>query len=787
MEDNNGRFGQGEKSYTVLLLDPDTEFRDKWKAVLEFEKFKVISSGSLEELLEQPDQGDFFVAAVGENANECLSKILAQRSELPVLALVLNDETDSTPQIRKDISEILRAYPQIVAVPHPPPRDWLISYIKNCCENSRQKKVLGFLPPESELLINALFSDLKKRRTVQCMEKVNQLCRYEGDVKVSRALFRFVTKTVKMGLKIQGIELNAYSTDSFYSAYGHIPMMKMLDGCYKGFLKKKRADCDRLFLTEMEKRQNEHKADNAMPEVALLQSKKTLVNAVRLKSKEMLNADGGIYLHMDYVNGPNLNSIAPEIKEAVDNDDDFAKYFAHSVRFCMNEWLAALQANPVHLPGIRREKLEYYQGIRTTFAKVVPHLRMRITKDEHLALRTAIKSFMDPLSNYEPVQYFDMCSKNIMFEINGAYNSKFDDIRNDFMKWRGKNKPAVTMDEVFDYVKDVMRKVDWNKTYRRHHPADDARHETPSLPISFDDSDMLNIHMLAVKEKERIINGQLAKVKNSPGYRLASSEFRDDFAKVDQLDKLSNDIVHSPIKLSEARKKLKKLVSRDMMAKFDEYQRAVPATWLYRSMRTFGLTLLNYLPSVWAHGIDARRQMADCYVNSDAGNSIECGKEGALLEERIAGIISQENVQDRRPFVGGKFFVPQALEGSERYVNQEKLKTYTEAVNNYFQSCADDKAFKDEMEFCLKRMQAILDRVIKNAPKSLTKIENKKLIRSIENGREYFDQMRHIRKEYDHTEEVLQYAGALYLRKFMDKFVGSEGLKMNYIARRNAS
>ncbi len=771
----NNSAGRGKKPYTVL----------------ERENCSLIASGSLEELIKRLGEGDILVAAGGKSMSESLAQVRKEQERMektiPVIALAPPEDISALSRVNL-VSDVLA---------YPPNRFFLAARVKHYLEHAGQAEVVNLLSPTPKVIVNEMFDDLKNKRIDDCMKKVYYLCeKIEGDEKVSAnqtvsdALFSFLTTTVKEKVNIPGIELNAVSTDAFYSAYGHPPLMKAFGGCFKRYFKERRAKCELLSLIELEKRQEEHNKTDVLPEISLLNSKRTLVNTVRLKNHKLISADGEIYLHKEYVDGPNLNNIASEIRTAIDTNERFAAYFAHAVRFYMNECLASLQTNPLPLGKVRRTTQEYYQQIRDMFSETLPHMKIRMSEEDHHALRTAIKSYLEPLVEYEPMQYFDMCAKNIMFKVNGAYNSRFEVIQAHFRNWSGvRNESEITMAKVLEYVKEVAVKIDWNKTYRMHHPADDARHEMPALPISSGDSDILNLHMWAVKEKERLTNELEEKVKNNTEYRIASPQFDAMFSKINSLDKLANQIALNEIEQYNAQDELQTLLSPDTLHKFEEYRKGVPAAWLYRAMRTFGLTLQNYLPAERKRGADARREMTSCYRDRSIKKLFEDENEGMVLEDKIAEIIQRVDVPDRRPFVGGNIFIPTTKGDADKLIAQEKVDGYVKAANQYFQSYSNEQALKNEMSFCLRRIQTLLDNVIMEAPEALSEKDYHELSKSINNSSRYMNQMLHIRKTYTgaDAQEVRQYAGALYLRKFINKILNSKSVIKNYLPRRDAS
>jgi len=761
-----------KRDFTVLLVDPNKDYRDQLRLILQGENCKVIEAESLDKIIEHLDKGNLLVTA--DTAD--LSQVRAKSETLPILGVAPLDSLSNL-MSGGSFTEVLPPFP-----------DYLIRRVNYYRSVAADKTIAGLFPHSPEPFIQAMLSDLDKGRIEQGLKKMYFLGEeFPGEKSVSKAMSQFLLKIAKEGWKVPGIEFNAVSTDSIYNAHGHPLLVQISGNCIKRYFDKRRAKCDLAALLELDKRDQDQTLESS-DELGLLHSMKTRINTVKLKHKELVVEDeklaeghGEIYTFMGLVRGPNLNCIASELNAAKFNGDLFAKHFERAVRFVMNEYVSALQANPIALPGVKSETQEYVHSIRKVFEHTFPYLKIDASPDEHIALRLAVRSFFAPLMNYSPVQYFDMSAKNMMFEIEGAHNSTFEDIRRHFNKWRGNDDPNIGIEEVSAYVKKIMRKIDWNKIYRMSHPADDACHEISSIPISLnDDSPALDLHMWLIKEKEQLVNAQIEKVKKSADYHFPSPEFNTSFSQISRLEQLACDLAVGKISLPDARKKALRYFSPDALREFKEYETAVPAAWLYRAMRTVEFSLLTGRPVNTKDGVNARRRMNACYFNKDAKKQIENGKSGWALEEQIARYIQKVDNPDRRPFTGCVLFKPVTLDGGASLFKEGKVEEYVIAANAYFQSRSNQEALKGEIGFSFWRMETLLDNVI---CKHSAKMKNKtaRFLDAVNDPKKYSGVLHGILRDSKESFDVKQYAGALYLRKFLDKIYSGIGGKPGYV------
>lgn len=761
--------------YTVLLVDPDVGFRSRWQWILEKAGCHVVAAPSLEAILDFHKSGaDLLVAASTAIDSESellwLENMRKERNDMPVLALAQGD----------DLKRLMSIDAVTDVIPYPPVRDFLVKKVQQYREQRDNSAIVAAVAPNVDFIIRQMKADLKKKNVNGCMTKAYFLCtQLPDDERVLKALFDVLHTSIEENIDVPGLELHAVSTDAFYSAHGHPPLMRTFNGCFKRYLEKRRAICDLVSLKELERRKRNSEKE-VSEEMNLLRSKQTVVKTVGLKLPKLLHRpnttakDQEIYVYMEYVRGPTMNNIAAEVREQLDKGDPFAQKLTRAVRYITNEWLAALQAIPIHMPSsVRLKKQEYYHSIRKMFAEGFAQLASQMSPDDHLALRRAIKSFLGPLNRYSPVQYFDMCAKNLMFKIDGAFDSKFDDVKSHFQRTTGHDPSSASFKDVFNYLRNsALAKVDWNKTYRLVHSADDARHESPHLPIAMNDSRVLDLHMIVIKEKEKLIEQQMKKARSSKKPVLASRSFQKAYSNIERLDNLAFRLASGETDFEHGIEEASGLLPSKTVSGFGEYNAAVIAAWLYRAMRTFKLTKLEYLPEDRNLRDKARKRMTECYVSQRVKAELEKGKKEWELEDRIVTIIKRVDKPDRRPYVGGDIFVPEPVGDASKFIKEGMLEAYVNATNMYLKSYANARELHNELVFCLHRIRDILDYVIANGAPANTPAGVVKQLHVVADSSEaYCSTMRNFERKYrDHR--FNQYAGAMYLRRFLDKFAG---------------
>ena len=360
-------------------------------------------------------------------------------------------------------------------------------------------------------------------------------------------LYGIALKTGKNYPDLMGLEVNA--TDDLF--FGTAPLkLPELGKLIKLFKDDRRAKCEaqalRLIHNHnglLDKIQEHMKVS---PGDVSKKNELFALHAPRINTRRYA-VDSGRILIGQYIFGPTLDRLGPEISRRLDAGDKAAKDFRNQVIFEMNKYCTYFQINELALEGIASENT----GFSKDFPKIIDglkELKTGVSEAEYKCADLCSGIFDINIRDPASTQYSDFYWDNIIFETGNDADS-FDSIM------EKKKSENLTMQQ---FVEKYIYRIDFNKIYRRTSMTEDpSRWAVKNFMREFpankeeravieDDANVFYTHLLLYRKKFKMLREVM-----SP----ACSEFNALAARIDDISKLISKWESKQNKASENDKK----------------------------------------------------------------------------------------------------------------------------------------------------------------------------------------------------------------------------------------
>ncbi len=467
--------------------------------------------------------------------------------------------------------------------------------------------------------------------------------------------------------------------------------------CLKAFNDELRAKVEIVALTELARREASSKGIDH-----LLSGQ---VHAPRLLLDSTLGYVSGkkseFYVVQEYIRGPMIYSLMPEVVEKARKGDRFAEMFRLAVAFVKNEQIAHLQENEISIPSLSPQDTGYTQKVTENLTENLRYFRIRQTPAMLLCLDACISELFKEITDMQ-VQYFDFNDTNMLLDIGGNKRATLEDVKKEFFK----ATPGTLFEDIFEY-KEVrrfttarLRKVDFNKIFRRTSIFEDISHEFSYSNWTSDEYLMLSVHFLLCKRKENLL-----KNLQDPSYGDRSKE-------VEALNQVKNLITR--VETAQLSRDALDQMAQNLST-YSRFGRTQPFIGFYRTIRWLGHVLRRYIPQhrqIMEYSSDQMRRLCGDYGDY---SGLFGRKRGFKLEKALAKHLKRKEKRDGRHFIGTPVFASQRAGDALRNTCGPRLDDFVSAANSYLIAYQDFSHDVGHLKYYIGRGRELLDEIIQSA------------------------------------------------------------------------
>ncbi|MBW2973913.1 hypothetical protein KY346_05995 [Candidatus Woesearchaeota archaeon] len=290
---------------------------------------------------------------------------------------------------------------------------------------------------------------------------VENLLKTEDLAAVERGLDQIRTALAfKMGLKFDELEkLDKLATDKLFST---TPLkLPELGYLLKFFTDERRARCEIIALDYLQDYDKTRQMKMEEARKGLLMKKEDLYwrHMPKINTRKTATAHGKILIG-EYIFGPTLRDLAPEIGERLAADDKKARDFRNAALFEMNKYCAFFQVVAAKkLPELMGDMLIEKTAFKKDFKKIIENIKtlgLPISSAEYRCADMCAEIFDLNISDPDSTQYFDFYWDNVILET-GNDSDSFDEVL---------EKCEASGKEPRKFIEDIIHRIDFNKIYR---------------------------------------------------------------------------------------------------------------------------------------------------------------------------------------------------------------------------------------------------------------------------------------------------------------------------------
>ncbi len=680
----------------LMLIDESRESTWLWRA-LEQQNFSIAAINSLEDAQGLISEANLFIVGK-EVANPAGLNDIRKQHNFERLPIIVFSELPKPKNLE-----------HVDWMPTPP-FDELINRVVHSCSTWKSNTLINaFGNPLDALLTDIMINcDRLKANTKpdnaleKLIEQQFRTFREHTPIDLSRfgSAALYFARTKRTGaVEVPGLEKwSGISTDFVYTLDMLSPKSRSQKSetyCFKFFKDEERARVEIAALEELNQRDEKGKD--------LEKTMAVPIRAPKLLIKNMLTYVAGgsekeYYVCQEFIRGPMLYSLMPEVIKKAREKNYFAEIFRKVVAFVKNEQLAYLQINEIPLPeekGFRRIDTNYAKKISENLTENAGFFRARINPQAVSCLDACIGALFSGLRVEENVQYFDFNDTNLLLDIDMDRRATLSTVEAEFLESLGNSAlPTYTIGDVKKFTSQRMRKVDYNKIFRRTNIVEDTAHEFSYTDWSDEERSLLDVHFLLCRKKENLRNQFNQKKQHD-----LLKEWEKTKNLIERLE--GGDVSESELST----------IARDMGGDYSRFKHARPFIQFYRTIRWLGHVLRRYVPE--------HRQIMEY-----AGEQMKllCGdkyqqlfgekRNFASMEKEISKHLQRESHLERRHFLCKGMFSSENASESIRGALGDRLDDFVSSANRYESAYQDLHHDLDHLGFYFKRAGEILGEII---------------------------------------------------------------------------
>ncbi len=293
---------------------------------------------------------------------------------------------------------------------------------------------------------------------------------------------------IKKNIKSDFEKMNVISTDVHYRFNPDMPDDLLFGRLQFRKLRDFRRAYSEASALKYLKAHNESLAKSADSSIPAINTKKLVSNVIDYE-------DSTYILPTEYIEGPTLEEIADGMNGEIASGNKDAKEFKRQVMFEINRYLAYLQVNPIPLPeSVAPEQTNFSEVTKKSLIQTLRLYKQLFDPAAVISAEESISRVLENLKNAEPVQYFDFCWLNVMFVVG-----------NDKATFKEVLAARKQEESMRDFVRKTIRKIDFNKIYRKTSQFEDIRSDSPKAVYAPLEREIYDAHFLLCKKKFSIL------------------------------------------------------------------------------------------------------------------------------------------------------------------------------------------------------------------------------------------------------------------------------------------
>ncbi len=502
-------------------------------------------------------------------------------------------------------------------------------------------------------------------------------------------------------VEVPGVKkLSGISTDDIYTVEGL--SKDSAPFCLKFFNDEQRATVEIEALRELAKREKEDNLDFGV-EVPINAPKMLLNEVLKYVGKDKKE----YYLAEEYIRGPMLYTLMPEIVEKARTGDHFAQLFRRASAFVKNAQIAKMQENDLLNLGFQTSDTDYGAKVSENLTGNMKFFRVKPSEELLSCLDACITALYSGLV-IEQTQYFDYNDTNLMMKIGAHRRSKLGDVEKSFLDYLGKDiLPMYGYTEVRSFTARRLSKVDFNKIFRKTSILEDTAHEFSYVDWTPEEREQLDVHFMLYKKAMRIIsNLKEQKKKNLMKQEQLKdlASLKDKIAKIERNEMNPKDLANTINELND----------------YTRHKQTQPYIQLYRNIRWFGHVLRRYIPEhrqVMAYAGDGMKKLC-----GDSYSRLFDSKRGFSLEAELAKHLQRSPNRDKRHFMAASYFESRNASDMLKNTLGPRLDDFVSFANMYLGAYQDSLHDNDHLEHYFKRSSQVLESIMISARQSMTNL-----------------------------------------------------------------